>query len=158
MKFCILNIPIDPLMPVQSLELIEQFCQSHHVVNYVPHLMSKDSSPFWSIFLSYRDKSEGVPAPKTAAPSSKRLRLDPRKEMPPEQVELYEQLRTWRNDTAVKEGKPPYIIFSNAQLAELVSRRPQSISAMRQIDGIGEGLSATYGPAILAILNPKTDP
>lgn len=156
MKFCVLNIPIDSESPIQSDAILEQFCVSHHVVNYIPHLMNQNSRPYWSVFVSYREK--GAPKSSTPiAPSKKRVRVDPRKEMPPEQIELYEQLRTWRNETAVKEGKPPYILFSNAQLAELVSRRPQSLSAMRQIDGIGEGLSASYGPEVLAILKSEND-
>ena len=39
--------------------------------------------------------------------------------------ELFNRLRIWRRETAIKEGVKPYIIFSDATLIELCNKLPK---------------------------------
>lgn len=64
---------------------------------------------------------------------------------------LFNILRDWRSQRCKKEGVPPYIIFTNQQLAMIVKKRPQSISELTKIEGIGNGKAQKYGDDVLSI-------
>jgi superfamily II DNA helicase RecQ len=47
---------------------------------------------------------------------------------------------------------PAYALFTNEQLAAMVTRRTRSLEALGAIDGVGKSRVEKYGPAFLAIL------
>ena len=47
---------------------------------------------------------------------------------------LYTELKKWRNARAEKEGIPPYIIFTNQQLKEIIISRDKKIYDEFSID------------------------
>ena len=51
-----------------------------------------------------------------------------------------------------KEGIPPYIICNNVQLARIVVKRPSSLNALQEIEGIGKSKIEKYGKEILQII------
>jgi ATP-dependent DNA helicase RecQ len=69
---------------------------------------------------------------------------------------LFHTLREWRRETAYQEGVPPFLIFSNRQLVELVTRRPESPNALQQIPGIGPAKVKRHGKAVLKLLHGDT--
>lgn len=64
---------------------------------------------------------------------------------------LFNILRDWRGKTSRKYGLPPYILFTNKQLAMIVKTRPQSKAELLKIDGIGNAKVDKYGEEILSI-------
>ncbi|MFL0267706.1 DNA helicase RecQ [Candidatus Clostridium radicumherbarum] len=58
---------------------------------------------------------------------------------------LFEKLRAVRREIAVKEGVPPYYIFSDATLSEMSRRFPEAEEQMRDISGVGEVKYERYG-------------
>ncbi|MEO5877772.1 MAG: DNA helicase RecQ [Streptosporangiaceae bacterium] len=69
-----------------------------------------------------------------------------------EAVPVFELLRTWRGAAAKEQGVPAYVIFHDATLREIASRRPASLAELGTISGIGENKLARYGEAILETL------
>lgn len=65
---------------------------------------------------------------------------------------LFEALRAWRRDEAQTQHVPPYVIFHDATLAEIASRRPEGLTALGAVSGVGEGKLARYGQAVLAVV------
>jgi len=53
---------------------------------------------------------------------------------------------------AEKQGVPPYVVFHDATLAEMVALRPQSLSEFAHISGVGERKLAAYGEAFLEVV------
>ena len=51
-----------------------------------------------------------------------------------------------------EEGVPAYALFRNAQLAEICKRRPRSLAALGQIEGVGEATCRKYGADLLALV------
>ena len=51
---------------------------------------------------------------------------------------LFDDLREFRRQLAVEKGIPPYIIFSDATLAEIAGRVPMTETSFRSISGVGE--------------------
>ncbi|MFT4581751.1 MAG: ATP-dependent DNA helicase RecQ [Gammaproteobacteria bacterium] len=70
--------------------------------------------------------------------------------------ELWQALRECRSRLAKDQGVPPYAVFHDATLFEMIEWRPSSLGAMRSINGIGEVKLDRYGEEFLAILNSPT--
>ena len=70
----------------------------------------------------------------------------------PELAPVFERLRAWRGATAKEQGVPAYVIFHNAVLEEIATRRPDSLAALGAISGIGENKLAKYGQGVLDAL------
>ena len=66
--------------------------------------------------------------------------------------QLFEALRSWRNARAKKDGRPAYVLFTNAQLVEIATRRPGTKAALQAIDGIGDARVEGYGDDVLAVV------
>ena len=62
---------------------------------------------------------------------------------------LWNRLRDLRKKLAQEQGVPPYVIFHDATLMELVRVKPATLSAMEHISGIGAGKLARYGQPFL---------
>lgn len=70
----------------------------------------------------------------------------------PQDQALWDGLRALRKQLAQEQGVPPYVIFHDATLLELVARRPQSIADMATVSGIGASKLERYGEAFLAYI------
>jgi len=46
-------------------------------------------------------------------------------------------LREWRNEKAKKAGSPPYILFTNIQLAEIAGKYPETLTQLASVEGVG---------------------
>jgi ATP-dependent DNA helicase RecQ len=67
-------------------------------------------------------------------------------------AELWEALRRKRKALADEQGVPPYTVFHDATLMELVARRPASLWEMATISGIGSHKLEAYGETFLEVL------
>jgi len=65
---------------------------------------------------------------------------------------LFERLRTLRKRLADTQGLPPYVIFHDSTLREIVQRKPQTLQEFAGIRGVGEGKLARYGQQFIAAL------
>ncbi len=65
---------------------------------------------------------------------------------------LWERLRRRRRALAETQGVPPFAIFPDSTLRELVSHRPRNRDALARISGIGVVKLERYGEAFLAEL------
>ncbi len=66
---------------------------------------------------------------------------------------LFETLNKLRKEIAQKEGVPPYIIFSDLTLMEMVEKKPQNRWEMLKIRGIGNQKFKNYGDLFLKTIN-----
>ncbi len=72
-----------------------------------------------------------------------------------EDQQLWAALRGLRMELARAQNVPPYVVFHDATLAEMVRRRPQSLDELGALSGIGERKLAAFGEQFLqVILNP----
>ncbi len=90
--------------------------------------------------------------------SNEVLKKEPEKLKPSE--ELFEILRQVRSRIAREEGKPPYLIFSDAALKDMSAKKPVSEADMLNVSGVGEHKLDAYGndfmtPIIEFVYNTK---
>ena len=58
---------------------------------------------------------------------------------------LFDKLRALRKKLADQSGVPPYVIFHDATLREMVRRAPASLEEFATIPGVGQAKLARYG-------------
>ncbi len=75
-----------------------------------------------------------------------------KKETKSDKGELFERLRMLRYDLAKDAEIPPYLIFSDATLAEMAAEKPENPTELLAISGVGEKKLATYGGVFLQII------
>ena len=68
---------------------------------------------------------------------------------------LYERLRWWRMETARQQNIPAYVIFQDATLREIAHIRPASQEELAAIPGMGAKRLATWGEAVLALVQEE---
>ena len=67
-------------------------------------------------------------------------------------LELFNQLRQLRFDTAQREGLPPYVVFGDKSLVDMCLRAPRRAEDMLGIYGMGERKYEKYGAAFFAVI------
>lgn len=70
-------------------------------------------------------------------------------ELSTEDQELFEQLRSLRARLAKEQNVPPYVIFPDKTLTEMVIARPHTSSQLLEISGVGQTKLERYGEAFL---------
>lgn len=65
---------------------------------------------------------------------------------------LWLLLKEKRMALAKEQGVPPYVIFHDSTLLEMVNRKPQSLTDMAKISGVGQAKLERYGDAFLEVL------
>jgi len=71
---------------------------------------------------------------------------------------LWQALRTRRLELAREQGVPPYVIFHDATLAEMVRLRPSDRASLALIPGIGRSKLERYGEIFLAVIAAHATP
>ena len=98
-----------------------------------------------SLFL----RIEEIKAPTAKKPGSKSAR---KAQILPEDQELWDELRECRKMLAEESNVPPYVIFHDATLKEMLDTMPTSEAEMLRINGVGESKLEKYGDDFLHIL------
>lgn len=65
---------------------------------------------------------------------------------------LWYILKAKRTELAREQGVPPYLIFHDSTLLEILNRRPTNLDEMSQISGVGQAKLDRYGDAFLQVL------
>lgn len=69
----------------------------------------------------------------------------------------WEALRACRKELAEKQGVPPYVIFHDTTLFDMLERKPKTLDDLAGVSGVGAAKLEKYGETFLAViaeLNP----
>lgn len=69
-----------------------------------------------------------------------------------EEREQWEALRTLRRNLAQEHAVPPYVIFPDSTLLEMLRSKPTSMADMGRVSGVGARKLERYGEAFLQVL------
>lgn len=65
---------------------------------------------------------------------------------------LWQALKAKRLELAREQGVPPYVIFHDSTLLEILNQRPQNLTEMSRITGVGQAKLDRYGDDFLLVL------
>ena len=83
------------------------------------------------------------------SPASQLVRGDER--------EQWEALRSLRRKLAEEHGVPPYVIFPDSTLLEMLRSQPTSLAEMARVSGVGARKLERYGEAFLEVLGGEAE-
>ena len=66
--------------------------------------------------------------------------------------EVLQKAKRWRQEEAVRQGKPPYTIFPQKALLGLVRLCPVDERSLLSVSGIGKVTARKYGMELLRII------
>jgi superfamily II DNA helicase RecQ len=135
-------LPLWPDSPEQ--EALNRFIRGHRLVQTRKELVSVDGQSHWAILVEYLDDAAkpGVEPVKS--------KVDYKELLSPEDFTLFSKLRDIRKKLAEENGLPVYAVCTNEQLAEIAKRKPKTITACMEIEGIGQGKAEKYVPALIS--------
>ena len=65
---------------------------------------------------------------------------------------LWQALKAKRLELAREQGVPPYVIFHDSTLLEILKLRPANLAELGKISGVGQAKLARYGDAFLRVV------
>lgn len=125
---------------------------AHDALDATEHWFVHDGVPTLTMVVRYRD----MPAASAARHTPERT-AEPVIEMEPEHRAVFEALRKWRNERAKRDGRPPYVLFTNSQVANIARARPDTRAALEAVPGVGEARVRDYADDLLALLRTARD-
>lgn len=132
-------------------EEIREFIKDKEIISITDYHFIKNDVPYLTFILRYFPHRAELETKVTQKEKRDHQDEDWKKLLTDADMGLFNILRDWRSQRCKKEGVPPYILFTNQQLAMIVKRRPQSIAELTQIDGIGKGKAQKYGEEVLSL-------
>jgi superfamily II DNA helicase RecQ len=146
MKVRVFTLQLDPETRAFEDGEVRAFVEAHEVLGVYEHLLHHDGEPLWAVLVTYRDRTR----PGQARPPQ--VEREAALEVPEADRALFAALRRWRNERAKRDGRPAYVLFRNAQLADIARIRPATLAALREVHGVGEAKARDYGPELLALV------
>lgn len=133
-------------------ESLRAFMADKEIISVREHFFLKDNIPYWSVMLIYTAGSQQKAAAGKTDHIIEEKKEDYRSLLDDRNMPLFNLIREWRNERALKDGVPPYVLFTNRQLAEIASKSPQSLNQLSAVEGVGKSKIEKYGNDILRII------
>lgn len=134
MKIQFFTIPA--LDPAGAADELNQFCAGQKVIDLERQFVAAGSNSFWSICVCYQEAQNL---------QTRKGKIDYREVLNEEDFALFVKLRTLRKEQAEKEGVPPYALFTNEQLADMIRGKVSTLQGLSEIKGVGEAKMEKYG-------------
>lgn len=136
---------INALDPDSGEQALNQFLNQHAVLSVDKHFMGNTDVAGWSFVVSYDDTTSA----QRRTPTQARRSVDYREVLNEADFKRFSELRRLRKQVAEEQAVPPYTVFTNEQLAEMVRGAVTSLEGLAAIEGIGEARLQRYGELFL---------
>ncbi|OQX12333.1 MAG: hypothetical protein BWK73_15250 [Thiothrix lacustris] len=144
---------VDALEPDTDQETIDDFCTRHRLVSVDKRFVERGEFCYWSVCVTYLEPSSSPIKPAKAV--DRRGQVDYREILGAEDFAVYAKLRDLRKTISDAENAPVYAIFSNAQMADMVTNRVTTATALGEINGVGDAKLQKYGERFLNLLKTE---
>jgi superfamily II DNA helicase RecQ len=144
MNIKVFNIRLSKEFCQVDQDRMNDFLRTVEVNLTATNFVTTNTSDYWSavVFYSPIKKNKGKNIVKDVAVDLSST----------EQI-IFDALRKWRNDLALKLDWSPYRICHNAHLVEIAKTNPESLVELENVTGFGSARVMKYGDDILAVLN-----
>ncbi len=143
------------IIPVKGYETaqaeLNKFLRSHRVLTVQREFVSQGGDSYWALSVEYMDITGGG----QKSSYGRKQKIDYRDVLSDDDFTIFSKLRELRKTIAESEGVPVYAIFTNEQLAEMVTRKIETKMNMGNIAGIGEAKLEKYAEPFLKLLNSE---
>jgi len=120
-------------------ELINKFLRSHRILRVEKQFIADGSNSRWCFCVEYLEG--GKPVKRSG---KKQAKVDYREVLSQEAFVRFTRYREIRKVLATEEGIPPYVIFTDKEIAAMAEEEELTLTGMRSIKGIGEKKIVKY--------------
>jgi superfamily II DNA helicase RecQ len=122
-------------------EELNVFLRSKKILQMDKSLVNNDHQAFWSFCIKYIED--------TYANDVEKAKIDYRQVLDEATFKQFAKLREVRKQIAQSEGIPAYAIFTDEELSGIAKLPEWSLSALKNIKGIGSKKAEKYGERII---------
>ncbi len=131
-----------PVFGSEAAEMeLNRFLSSHRVISVEKDFIKEGLQGCWCFCIHYLESGSIATGASASQP-----RMDYKELLNDQDFQKYARLRELRNVRAKEEGRPAYSVFTNEQLANMVTQKVITRKAMAEIPGIGQGRKEKKGP------------
>ncbi len=146
MQYAFFSVPITD--DGGARDELNKFLRSRRIISVHKQLLERGDCACWAFAVEYL----GDAADQQNMPNRRKSKIDYREVLSEPDFIVYSRLRELRKSIAEAEGVPVYAVFTNDQLAEMVTRKVTSKNAMHTIIGVGEAKCDKYAERFLTVL------
>ena len=133
-------------------EELNKLLRNGRIASVKKEFVSNGEDSFWAFCIEFLDGTLGVVDRGRGTSGPK---IDYKEVLSEADFAVFARLRDLRKAVSDKEAIPAYSIFTNEQLAAMVTGKVDSLTAMGTIPGVGAARLEKYGAAFLASLTGK---
>ena len=134
-------------------EELNKLLRGGRIASVRKDFVANGEDSFWAFCIEFLDGSLGVMDKGRSATSGPKI--DYKELLNEADFTVFARLLDLRKVISDKEAIPAYSIFTNEQLASMVTGKVDSLTAMGSIPGVGAARIEKYGAAFLASLTGK---
>lgn len=138
--------------PDEAEAAMNVFLASHSVLKVEGKLVECGLDSYWAYQVEYVAGSVSHSNQQTKGTSP---RVDYKEKLNEQDFITYVRLREKRKEIAEAEAIPPFAIFTNAQLAEMVEKKCRTLDELKSISGVGESRLKKHGAVFLEMLDTE---
>lgn len=127
----------------QSEAELNQFISQNKILTIEKRFIDEGSNSLWSVCVTT------VQSEVSLSVKGKRNPVDYKEVLSPEDFTVFAELRKLRKEISDSQGIPAYAVFTNEQLAQMVTKNISNKSEMMKIDGVGQSRIEKYAESFL---------
>jgi superfamily II DNA helicase RecQ len=144
MNIKVFNIRLNKEYCQVDQDRMNDFLQTVQVNLTSTSFVTTNTSDYWSAVVFYSPKKVN---------KERNVIKDVTVDLATNEQVIFNALRKWRNDLAMKLDWSPYRICHNVHLIAIAKANPNSVIELEKITGFGSARIMKYGDDIMAVLN-----
>ncbi len=145
MKYRFFTVPIH--CREQAENELNAFLAAHRIVSVEKKCIEDGINSFWMFCVEWLEHD----GPMTTN-NQKKIRVDYRELLNEADFAIYAKLRDLRKELSKEAGVPPYVVFTNEQLADIVRGRLTTKTALQKIKGVGDSRIEKYATPFVTLM------
>jgi superfamily II DNA helicase RecQ len=131
-------------------EELNKLLRGGRIASVREEFVGNGEDSFWAFCIEYLEGPVGAEKSRSSGP-----KVDYKEVLSVADFAVFAKLRDLRKAISEKEAIPAYAIFTNEQLAAMVTEKVDRLSALGKINGVGTARIEKYGAAFVAMLAGK---
>jgi superfamily II DNA helicase RecQ len=148
--------------PSPAQDELRELTTHLRVLTLTQHFVADGAQSGWAVCVETVDGPGPLPAGLKAESSARSVTargkpapVDYKQLLNERDFTLFAALRDLRRELAQAEGVPPYAVFTNEQLAAIVTGGVDTVAGLQAVEGIGPARIDKYASAVLSCLQAR---
>ena len=132
-------------------DALNKLLQAGRIASVRKEFVANGEDSFWAFCIECLEPAAGAQKGRTGSVP----KVDYKERLSADDFAVFAKLRELRKVFAEKDAVPAYAIFTNEQLAAMVTGKVATMADLGKIDGVGDARQEKYGRAFLDLLAGK---